>query len=167
MCPFVHVFQAAKRLLGVNDPVSLHFSQIGRGGDILPLQTVVRNLYLIAQDNPCAIGLLKTERDRLAGLRPSGKNPGYVLTRPFDPHGKRLLVNARISGELRAELRVGNDKTVEGWALTDCDPAHESGFAQELTWRGRSLGDCGLNEAQIRFELRDAELFAFDFGKRR
>ena len=119
-----------------------------------------------AQDNPCAIGLLKTERDRLVGLRPSGKNPGYVLTRPFDPHGKRLLVNAWISGELRAELRIGNNKTVEGWTLTDCDPVQESGFARELTWHGRSLGDCGLNETQIRFELRDAEVFTFAFEKR-
>jgi hypothetical protein len=118
-----------------------------------------------AEDNPYAIGLLKSERDRLIGLRPSSKSPGYILTRPFNPSGKRLMVNARVAGELRAELRVGNNKTVEGWTLTDCNPVRESGFARELTWHGMPLGHCGLKEVQIRFELRDAELFTLDLGE--
>ena len=119
-----------------------------------------------AKKNPCAIGLLKSERDRLVAVRPSGADPGYVLTRPFDPAGARLLVNARVTGELRAELRVDNNKTVEGWTLTDCDSVRESGFAQELTWHGKSLSACGLKEVQIRFELCGAELFTFDLRKK-
>lgn len=114
-----------------------------------------------AQDNPCAIGLMRAERDRLIGLRPNGARPGYLLTRPFDPRGKRLTVNARVTGSLRAELRVGNNKPVEGWTLSDCDAVQSSGFAQELTWHGKTLGQCGLKEVQVRFELDQSELYAF------
>ena len=118
-----------------------------------------------AQDNACAIGLLKGERDRLIGLRPAGDVPGHVLTRPFDPRKTRLRVNAIVRGELRAELRLGDNKTVAGWTLADCDPVQSSGFACELTWRGKPLGACGLDEVQVRFELRDADLFTFDLAR--
>ena len=116
------------------------------------------------QENVGSIGLLIAERDRLAGLRPNSEEPGFALTRPFVPGKRRILVNARITGELRAEVRTDNNKTVEGWSLDDCDPVTSSGFASEVTWQGKSLSSLAQNEIRILFRLTNAELFAFDLA---
>jgi hypothetical protein len=116
------------------------------------------------QENVGSIGLLIAERDRLAGLRPNTEEPGLILTRPFLPGGRRILVNARIIGELRAEVRTDDNKTVEGWSLDDCDPVTSSGFASEVTWQGKSLSSLAQDEIRILFRLTNAELFAFDLA---
>lgn len=84
------------------------------GGFALPHDT--------KEENIGAIGLLTSQRDRFIGIRPTGAEPGFVLTRPFNPNGRRLFVNARAAGELRAEVRVGNNKTLDGWTFDACDP---------------------------------------------
>lgn len=114
------------------------------------------------EENVGAIGLLTAERDRFIGIRPSGGTPGFVLTRPFDVAGRDLFVNARIAGELRAEIRVDNNKTVDGWTFADCDPVTGSGYSLPVSWRGRSLSAFAKKEISINFRLDRAELFSFD-----
>ncbi|MBI4559157.1 MAG: hypothetical protein HY706_16350 [Candidatus Hydrogenedentes bacterium] len=116
------------------------------------------------QENVAGIGLLTTERDRLIGLRPSSGEPGFILTRPFLVNGKRLLVNARIEGELCAELRTDNNKVIPGWSLDDCDPVTASGYSQGVTWKGKALKEVGEPEVRILFRLAKAELFTFDLA---
>jgi hypothetical protein len=116
--------------------------------------------------NQHAIGLATAQRDRLVGLRPSSDESGYVLTRPF-PHQQddQLTVNAIISknnGVLRAELRDDGNHVLEGFALEDCDAVTTSGYAQRITWKGKTLGEVPLSEVRIRFELTGAQLFTFN-----
>ncbi|MCC6487085.1 MAG: hypothetical protein IT364_06255 [Candidatus Hydrogenedentes bacterium] len=114
------------------------------------------------EENVCAIGLMSAELDRLVGLRPSGTEPGLVLTRALDARGKRLVVNARVTGSIRVELRYGNNKTLEGWSFDDCDPLATTGFASEITWKGKSIGEVQETDVQILFKLDNAELYTFD-----
>lgn len=116
------------------------------------------------EENVGAIGLLTAERDRLIGVRSVSDEPGFVLTRAFDPRGKRLLVNAKIAGELRAELRGARNKPLEGWSFSQSSTITESGFAKEIIWQGQSLGDCPEEAVAICFQLRGAELFTFEFA---
>lgn len=116
------------------------------------------------QENPCAIGLATAGRDRLVGLRPSGAEPGYVLTRPIlVPQAPSLSVNATVNsgGELRAEVRTDNNKTVEGFTFEDCTPVTGSGYHQEIRWGDKTLADLAGQELRIRFLLNDAALFTF------
>jgi len=115
-----------------------------------------------ATDNPCAIGLATARRDRLIGVRSLPGATGFVLTRPFDPSQQRLFVNARAQGTLRAELRFDNNKPVEGWTLDVCDTFEGDSFDHEVTWAGRSLRGVPVKEVRVLFELKEAELFAFD-----
>jgi hypothetical protein len=124
------------------------------GGFALPHDT--------KEENIGAIGLLTSERDRFIGIRPSGEQPGFVLTRPFNVDGRRLFVNARATGELRVEVRSGNNKTIDGWKFEDCDPVTGDGFAKEVTWRGKPLSEVPEKEVSINFKLDRAELFAFE-----
>lgn len=119
------------------------------------------------QENPCAIGLATTGRDRLVGLRPSGAESGYVLTRPFVvPEGAKLNINATVDGggEIRAELRTDFNKTVEGYTLEDCTPAAAGGFAQGITWGEKTLADLAGQELRLRFELKGgAAIYTYGF----
>ncbi|GMV92902.1 MAG: hypothetical protein AMXMBFR82_26800 [Candidatus Hydrogenedentota bacterium] len=117
------------------------------------------------EENVCAIGLMTAERDRLIGLRAANpEEPGLVLTRPIDARGKRLTVNANVEGEIRAELRYGNNKVVDGFSFDDCDPLTESGFAHDITWAGKSIGAVEEPEVHILFQLTNADLYTFDLN---
>ncbi|GMV99566.1 MAG: hypothetical protein AMXMBFR84_07050 [Candidatus Hydrogenedentota bacterium] len=115
-------------------------------------------------DNPCGIGLATAERDRLAGVRPSGDEPGYVLTRPFIVTAQDTVrLNAIVGeeGSILAELRTDHNKPIEGYSLADCDTVESSGFAVPLTWKGKTLDTLEGQEVRIRFELRRASLFTY------
>jgi hypothetical protein len=115
--------------------------------------------------NPAAIGLATAERDRLVGLRPNSEAPGFALTRPLlVAEGMGLTINTVIpgGGAVRAELRDDHNRPLDGFTLQDCDPVTQSGFAQPLTWNGRMIGSSPNQEVRIRFELDNAQLFAFE-----
>jgi predicted GH43/DUF377 family glycosyl hydrolase len=120
-------------------------------------------------NNRHAIGLATAERDRLVGLRPASDAPGYVLTRPLLlPMQGDLKVNVVVTGHegaLRAELRDDGNHVLEGFSLEDCDPLSDSGYAQQITWRGKPIGAAPMPEVRIRFELAKAQLFTFDVAK--
>ncbi len=113
-----------------------------------------------------AIGMATAERDRLVGLRPSGEEPGFVLTRPIlVGDGATLFINARfpeVKGVIRAELRNDNNKTIEGFSLEDSDPVKQTGYTQPVTWQGKEIGDAPIQEVRIRFEVTGAEVFSYD-----
>ncbi len=114
------------------------------------------------QTNPAAIGLLVSDLDRLIGLRPISSEPGMILTRPFLTEARHLYVNAVIKGRLRCEIRSDMNRTLDGWSLADCDPLNQSGFSQEVTWKGKTLSDLGMQEVRLLFELEGSDLFTFD-----
>ncbi|MFH1744140.1 MAG: hypothetical protein ABIH23_34490 [bacterium] len=117
------------------------------------------------EENVGSIGLLTAERDRLIGVRPGPQEPGFLITRPFTPPGQSTLtVNATIENELRAELRTDGNKIIPGFSLEDCDPITESGFKQEIRWRGKTISEVPEREMRIRFQLSQSELFTFDLA---
>jgi len=60
----------------------------------------------------------------------------------------------------RFELPTDNNKTIEGWSFDDCDPITDSGFEQEVTWKGVSLGKVQEEEIRVLFRLDDSAVFA-------
>jgi len=119
-------------------------------------------------ENPCAIGLATAERDRLIGLRPSGEEPGYVLTRPFIvPEGAKLRLNATVAdgGAIRVEIRTDYNKKFEGYLFDDSDPQTASSFEAPATWRGKELHTLAGQEVRLRFELTNAALFTYTLGQ--
>lgn len=113
------------------------------------------------RENPCGMGLMTAERDRLVGFRPNGEEPGRLITRPFNPDGKNLRLNATLNGPLRAELRTDGNKAIEGFSLGDSDPVTGEGFNLPVTWKGRELHEAGVDEVRVLMEFADGEVFAF------
>lgn len=117
-----------------------------------------------APENPCGIGLATAGRDRLVGVRPSGLEPGYVLTRPFlVPTNARLGINATVNpgGSIRAELRTDDNKAVEGFSFDDCTPVTQEGYATRITWGEKELSSVAGQELRLRFELKGAAVFTY------
>lgn len=118
------------------------------------------------KENVGAIGLMVSQRDRLIGIRPLGAEPGVALTRPVPTNGHGLVLNARVRGAIRCELRTDNNKKIPGFTVEDCDAVTGDGFALPVTWKGKLLDDSPEPYARVFFELKDADLFAFDLVSR-
>jgi hypothetical protein len=143
------------------------------GGMVLPMESPVEvgdelrfyyggfQLDHHAAQNPCGIGLMTAERDRIAGLRPTTGEPGVVMTRPVPTANSRLTVNAKVAGSITAELRTDNNKPIPGFEFADCVPVTKSGFAVPLTWKSGELAQTPEAFARIVFRLQNAELFTF------
>jgi hypothetical protein len=91
---------------------------------------------------------------------------GGVLTPLVTFAGRRLEVNYSTSaaGSLRIELQDPNGYPIPGFSLADCDELYGDCLDQRVSWAGRSeLGGLVGTPLRLRFELRDADLFSFQF----
>lgn len=114
-----------------------------------------------AAQNPCGIGLMTAERDRLVGVRPSTKDPGVIMTRPVPTAGGRLTVNAKVSGSITAELRTDDNKPIPGFQFDDCVPVTAGSFSAPVTWKNGDLSRAPQPFVRIVFRLHDSELYTF------
>lgn len=115
-------------------------------------------------DNPCGIGLMTGERDRLVGVRQNSSEPGLVMTRPVRTAGSNLTVNAIVKGKISAELRTDDNKPIPRFQFDDCVAVTESGFASAIKWTEGGLNQAPKEFARIVFRLENAELFSFSLN---
>lgn len=102
----------------------------------------------------------------------AGMNGGSVITKPLTftagASETRLLVNLSTSaaGQLRCEVRGEGGHPVPGFALGDCLPLYGDGIELPITWKaGSDLTALAGRTVSLVFELKDADLFAYRFGK--
>lgn len=91
---------------------------------------------------------------------------GSVTTKPLLFSGQRLSVNYATSaaGGLRVELRDKSGQPISGFSLQDSEELYGDSTDQVVAWRGGpSLGTLSDSPIQIHFELRDADLYSFQF----
>lgn len=94
--------------------------------------------------------------------RNSGYKQPFVL--PFTFRGNRLRINAAARGSLRAALLDESGKPLPGFDLADCRPVSGDSVSEELQWKA-DLGAMEGKPVRLRFEIRDASLFAFQFSR--
>jgi len=119
-----------------------------------------RERHGIADRGPHSIGLATLKLDRFISLSTKGTQFGSILTKPFQLAGSRLQVNA--NGEhIRVEMLDENAKKIPGHTA-------QSGKIDALRWEpewanGRDLAALKGKLVRLRFQLRNAKLFAFQF----
>ena len=93
---------------------------------------------------------------------------GELITKPVTFTGKTLSLNFATSaaGSLRVELQDAQGEALPGHALKDCDELFGDTVDRTVTWQDKSdlsalIGDV----ARVRFVLRDADLFSFQFSE--
>jgi hypothetical protein len=91
---------------------------------------------------------------------------GELLTKPLVFDGGNLTLNASTSGagSIQVEIRDAAGQPLPGYALADCPEIFGDELARVVRWRhGGDLRPLGGKTVRLRFVLKDADLYAFQF----
>ncbi|MCA9069259.1 MAG: hypothetical protein KDA84_10070, partial [Planctomycetaceae bacterium] len=94
---------------------------------------------------------------------------GEVVTKPLKFDGSRLEINFSTSaaGTLRVEIQAPSGKPIDGFALGDCAELFGDSIDRPVTWKNNpDLSLLAGKPVRLRFELRDADLYAFQFARK-
>ncbi len=134
------------------------------------LQTSATELSIYASHNyaqPSAhIRRFSLPLDRFAALH-AGYGGGEVVTKHFTFTGSSLELNYATSaaGVLRVELQDFDGVPVDGFSAAQCDEIFGNELARTVTWAGqRDLSAWAGKPVRLRFELKDADVFAMKFN---
>ncbi len=99
----------------------------------------------------------------------AGYPGGSFTTSPLTFSGNRLRLNLSTagSGGVRVALLDESGKSLPGFAEKDHDWINADAIDHEVRWKGDpDLGQHAGKPVRLRFELRNAKLFAFQFGEK-
>jgi len=102
--------------------------------------------------------------DGFVALR-GGEQGGQLTTKPLKVAGGQLEVNylARPGGYVRAEIQDAEGQPLAGFAAEDCEPLKGDQIARVVSWRGDKQGPFTQNPVRVRFDVKDADVYAFRF----
>ena len=99
----------------------------------------------------------------------AGYQPGELVTKPITFEGNRLELNLSTSaaGGVFVELQDASGKPILGFTLKDCRELNTDDLAREVAWKnGSDVSSLSGKPVRLRFRLKDADLYAFQFVKR-
>ena len=108
--------------------------------------------------------VLSTDRrDRFIAVE--AEEGGMVTTRPFVAIGDTLVLNARApEGEIRVEAVDALGRVISGFSQGECEPLRGDETEFVVSWKdGANCHSLQARPIQLRFYLRRAQLFSFDF----
>lgn len=92
---------------------------------------------------------------------------GELITKPLIFAGAALSINFETGGpgELKVEIQNLDGSPVPGYALVDCFPIFGDHIDFPVSWKGKGTDVSALagKPVRIRFALKDADLYAFQF----
>jgi hypothetical protein len=91
---------------------------------------------------------------------------GELITKPVLFMGQHLMMNfsSSAAGDIRVELQDEAGNPMPGYALDDCFPVFGDSLERMLVWKnGRDLSPLEGKPVRLRFVLKDADLYSFQF----
>ena len=85
------------------------------------------------------------------------------VTKPLTFTGSKLSLNIASRGPTRVELQDAGGKPLPGFALDDCTAIVGDQIEQTVSWKGGSLSALAGQPVRLRFVLREADLYSFQF----
>lgn len=104
--------------------------------------------------------------DGIASAR-AGYGGGELLTKPVRFEGRRLLLNyaTGAGGSVRVELRNRFGQALPGLSLDAAPELYGNAIAEEYRWKsGMDAGSAEGEPVQLRFVLKDADLYSYRFS---
>jgi hypothetical protein len=92
---------------------------------------------------------------------------GTVLTKPIIFTGSQLNLNfsSSAAGDIRVAIKNGDGSEIPGFTLDDCPPIFGDAIDRTVRWKsGADVSALAGKPVRLQFFLRDADLFAFQFG---
>ena len=106
-------------------------------------------------------------------LRPDGfvsayapLSGGQLVTKPLRVSGNRLTLNMSTSaaGSIRVEIQNQQGEPLDNFSLNDCPPLFGNTLDRAVKWNtSMPLDSATQQPIRLRFELRDADLYSFQF----
>ena len=93
---------------------------------------------------------------------------GELVTKPITFTGQTLSLNFATSaaGSLRVELQGERGNPLPGFTLDECDELFGDTLDRTVTWQNRGdVSPLAGQAVRLRFALRDADLYSFQFQK--
>lgn len=93
-------------------------------------------------------------------------NGGEFLTKPFKFQGDQLSLNfsSSAAGGLRVEVQDADGLPIPGFTLKDCEEVFGDSIDRTVFWKGGSeLSKHAGQPVRLRFRLKDADLYSFQF----
>lgn len=100
---------------------------------------------------------------RVDGFVSAAAKQGGIITKPLIFTGTQLTLNLVSAGETRVEVQDEAGKPLPGFTREDCMPLKGDFIDHAVTWKGGSLEKLAGRPVKLRFELREADLFALRF----
>lgn len=94
---------------------------------------------------------------------------GWLVTRPIVFDGEALKINFETSaaGSIQVEIQDAEGKPVPGFTLDECPSLFGNSTEYTVEWKSKArLSDIAGKPVRLRFVLKDADLYAFRFGKK-
>jgi hypothetical protein len=92
---------------------------------------------------------------------------GELVTKPIRFAGDRLEMNLATSaaGSIRVEIQDADGNPIPGYELANCQEQFGDTLNLTVKWnKGNSLGDLAGQAVRLRFEIKDADLYSFQFN---
>lgn len=97
----------------------------------------------------------------------AGWKGGQLLTKPLKFEGDSLNLNFSTSaaGSVRVEIQEADGTPIEGFELANCPEIFGDSIGRSVQWKnGADVSTLSGRAVRLRFELKDADLFAFRFS---
>jgi hypothetical protein len=94
---------------------------------------------------------------------------GEMVTKPLTFSGERLEINYSTSaaGSVRVEIQDAEGKPLRGFAANDCAEIIGDDITRTVNWKhGSDVSKLAGQAVRLQFELRDADLYSFQFNEK-
>ena len=113
----------------------------------------------------CHIRRYTLRKDGFVSLRGSYEG-GEFITKPLKFVGSQLRLNVFTSavGSVRVEIQQADGKVIPGYELSNCPDLYVDKLDVPVSWKqGTDVGRLAGKPIRLRFELKDADLYALRF----
>ena len=113
------------------------------------------------RSNPYRIGLARIPRDRFVAMQ-AGSSEGNLTTKIIKiPEGKQLYLNVdvKVGGYCKVEVEGANGETL----LRESLPIRNDQIRGKVDWAEGDVLKLGNQNARLKFYLKDASLYSFQF----
>lgn len=91
---------------------------------------------------------------------------GELITKSLIFEGSKLILNfsSSAAGDIRVEIQNETGSPMPGYSLEDCTPVFGDSIEREVYWnKGSDVSEFKGKVIRLRFVIRDADLFSFQF----
>ena len=111
------------------------------------------------------IGVGRCQEGRVSFAQPSAEQEGWLTTDPVVLENETLLINASVAsgGTLRVAVLNESGESIRGFTEENCQALEGDHLAAPVRWSERLLSELKGKTVRLRFKLRDARLYGYQF----